>query len=155
MSESDVVLSRKVELGDLVVFIDGLTRTGKSMLGPILSSFSRVEMERMEGMIEYIGTLYRIKKISKDAAITLLRTKVDQWLYEGMIGRNTNFRFSDHSSVWKSSRVFEYMKRLRGQEGVAVLQRIRRERPIFQNQTHDQLTNFEFFYESLANGCVL
>ena len=64
-------LSRGAHFSSTKVFVDGLTRTGKSMMGPILASFARVEIERVEEIIEYIGALHRMGKISQDAAVAL------------------------------------------------------------------------------------
>lgn len=145
-----ITLSRDTAIVPLVVFVDGISRSGKSMLCPILSSFERVEIERAEEIIEYVGALYGIGKISRDVAVTLLRLETDMHLYNSMIGRNTNFRFNDHSSVWKSSVVFRYLKRVVAADGQRVLERIERERPIYQNQTHDQLAHFELFDEAFG-----
>jgi hypothetical protein len=121
------------------------------MLGPILASFERVEIERVEEIIEYVGALYRMGKISRDAAVTLLRLETDMHLCNSMIGRNVNFRWSDHSSVWRNPKPMRYFKRLIARDGDAVVQRINRERPIYQNQTHDQLQNFELYFEAFGN----
>ena len=144
-------LARSVHLTDTVVFVDGIVRTGKGMLGPILSSFERVEIERYEEIIEYVGVLYRMGKIERDAAIVLLKTQTDTHLFYSMIGRNTNFRFSDHSSVWRNPTPLRYFRRLVARDGDAVVQRVNRERPIYQNQTHDQLANFGLYYEALGD----
>ena len=144
------VLSREVRLAKTIVYVDGITRAGKSMMGPILASFHRVEIERLEYIIENIGTLYRMGKMTRDAAVALLRIEVDLHLYNGTIGRNTNFRFTDHSSVWRNPNRLRYFGRLAAKEGEAALERIRQEGPVFQNQTHDELAGFELSYEAFG-----
>ena len=143
-------LSRNSLLADAVVFVDGIMRTGKSMLGPILASFDRVELERVEEIFEYVGTLHRLGKIDSEAAVALLKLECDMHLYNSSIGRNVNFRFSDHSSVWRNPNRLRYFKRLFGKQGEPIAQRIRRERPIFQNQTHDQLANFDLYHAAFG-----
>ena len=150
-TSGEVLLSRDACLADVVVFVDGISRTGKSLLGPILSSFDRVEVERMEEIFEYVGALCAMGKIQRDCAISLLRLRADTYLYNSLIGRNSNFRVGDHSSVWNSSRWLTYVRRLRAPEGPPVLERLRAERPIFQNQTHDQLTYFHLHHEAFQN----
>jgi hypothetical protein len=110
-------LSRDSLLADAVVFVDGIARTGKSMLGPILASFDRVELERMEEIFEYVGTLHRLGKIDREAAVALLKLECDMHLYNSSIGRNVNFRFGDHSSVWRNPNRLRYFKRLFGKQG--------------------------------------
>ena len=120
------------------------------MMGPILASFARVEIERVEEIIEYIGALHRMGKISQDAAVALLKMETDMQLYNSTIGRNINFRFADHSSVWKNPNRLRFFKRLVTRDGSAAVQRIIQEQPIYQNQTHDQLMNFDIHYASFG-----
>ena len=48
-----------------LVLIDGALRSGKSMIGPILASFDRVENERTEPILETLPLLYNFNKITK------------------------------------------------------------------------------------------
>lgn len=145
-----VTLSRELRLAQTIVLVDGLGRAGKSMMGPILASFDRVEIERLEEIIEYLGALYSVGKITRDAAVALLRMESDMHLYNSLIGRNTNFRFGDHSSVWRNPGRWRYFKRLFARDGAPVVQTVLRDRPIFQNVTHDQLANFRIFHEAFG-----
>lgn len=149
--KNTVKLSRKVDFGNKVLFVDGLTRAGKSMLGPICSSFENIEIERVEEFIEYIGTLYRLEKIKEDAAIAYLKQKTDMCLYNSMIGRDTNFRKNDHSSVWRSSKSDVYNERLYRDEGPGVIKDIVKDDIVFQNQTHDQLMNYELYNKAFGS----
>ena len=55
MSEySNLNISRRNRLDGTVVIVDGIGRTGKGMIGTILSSFSRVEIERLEHALEWL-----------------------------------------------------------------------------------------------------
>ena len=140
-----VALSREPHIAPMVVLVDGITRSGKSMLCPVLSSFERVEIERAEEIIEYVGALHRMGKLEREVAVALLRMETDMHLYNSLIGRNTNFRVHDHSSVWKTPSPWRYLRRLFAPDGRTVLQRVAEERPIYQNHTHDQLANFALF----------
>jgi hypothetical protein len=120
------------------------------MMGPILASFDRVEIERLEEITDYLGVLYSMGKITRDAAVALFRMESDMHLYSSLIGRNTNFRFGDHSSVWRNPGRWRYFKRLFAKEGAPVVQTVLRERPIFQNVTHEQLANFGILHEAFG-----
>lgn len=135
-----------------ILLVDGIPRTGKSMLGPIMGAFESVEIERMEPIFEKVCQLYQFKKISKDAAISLLRLEIQMKLYESMISRNTNFRFSDHSGVFKQGNFLKYIKRLLSQEGDSVVEMIKKEQPIFQTVVHDLLGMNEIFFEAFGEG---
>jgi hypothetical protein len=148
--EHTMRVSRRTTMTGLVVLVDGIARSGKGLLGPILSSFERVELERMEEIFEYVGGLHRMGKIDTDAAVALLRLEADMHLYNGLIGRNTNFRPGDHSGVWQAPRPWAQVRRLFRAEGQAVLARLRDEQPIFQNMTHDQLMNVALFHDAFG-----
>ena len=146
----DIVLRRSSKLVPQIVLVDGITRAGKSLLGPILGSLDRVEIERVEAIFEYIALLYGMGKIARDAAVELLQLEADTKLYESSIGRNTNFRRTDHSSVFNNPFKLSYFKRLFRAEGQPTLEDVQRERRIFQVQTHDTLLMIHPFYDAFA-----
>jgi hypothetical protein len=143
-------LVRNTRLTGIVVYVDGITRAGKSLIGPILNSLDRVELERHEETFEYVGALYRLGKIERDAAVATLKLRADMFLYDGLLGRNMNLRFGDQTGIWRQTRRLSSLKRLWSSEGPDVLTRIAAERPIFQNQTHDQLANFDLHREAFG-----
>jgi hypothetical protein len=143
---------RHNRIANKILLIDGAPRSGKSLLGQIISSFERVEIERMEPFIESLPVLYSFNKLSKDAAVTLLRGEVDMKLYDSMISRNINFRFSDRTAVFNGVNTIEYFKRLFKNDGNNVLHRIKKERPIFQMQTHDILQKSDLFFDAFGDS---
>ncbi len=145
------VVSHALNVTPTVVLIDGLTRSGKSLLGPVLSSFDRVEIERLEPDVEWMGDLAHLGRVERDAAVTFLRLTVDRLFYEGLIGRNTNFRFGDHSSVWRAPSRWRYFRRLLLDERLPLLDRVANERPIFQNMVHHQLMNLPLYAEAFGD----
>ena len=130
---------RPVTLLKHIVFIDGLARCGKSLLSPILASFKNVEIERVEQIFEFIGQLYGMGKIDLFAAISLLRQQADEFLLDSYLSRNTNFRWSDSSSVFRNPRPWRYLSRLFAREGAERVEALLAEPPIFQTHTHDQM----------------
>lgn len=138
---------RKNIIANKVVLIDGAPRSAKSLLGQIIGSFERVEIERMDPLFESLAMFYSFKKISKDAATSLLRREIDIKLYESMISRNTNFKVSDRTSIFKSLNPMKYIIRIFEKEGQNVLKRVEKEKPIFQIMTHDTLQKSELFFD--------
>ncbi len=130
---------RPVTMAKRIVFVDGVARCGKSMLGPILASLNSIEIERIEQIFEYIGQLYAMGKIDRFAAIALLRHEADEFLYNSYLSRNTNFRWQDHSGVFRNPRPWRYLRRLFNKEGSPNLAALFADQPIFQTQTHDQM----------------
>ena len=71
-------------------------------------------------MIEYLCISAQKSKISKDAPNSLLNLLADLKLYDGMISREVNFRPSDLSSVFNSSKGKTYLKQLFQQDGEVI-----------------------------------
>ena len=60
------------------VLVNGTARCGKSMISPIIASFENVEIERMEGIFDFISVSYYFGKIERNCAISMLRTLADE-----------------------------------------------------------------------------
>jgi len=139
---------RKENLLQNFLLVNGTARCGKSLISPIISSFKKVEIERIEGIFDFISVSYHFGGMEKSCAINLLRTAADDYIYNSYLSRNINFRWSDHSSVFKSPNKVRYFKRLFQKEGAHTVERIIREKPIFQTQGHDQMQFVELLLEA-------
>jgi len=151
----DIELFRNTKIIEKIVLVDGLPRTGKSMIGPILASLKNVEIERIEDIFEHILLLDYLGKLDRDAAVMLLKMEADNKLYQSLIGRNTNFRKTDHSSVFNNPYKFKYFKRLFAKEGPCVLKKINQNKNIFQVQTHNALAMMEPCFDAFGNSVFL
>lgn len=149
---TEIEFIRNNRIANEVVLIDGPPRAGKSMLGPVLGSFERVEIERMEPFFDSLPVLYNFNKITKDAAVTLIRREIDVRLYDSMISRMINFRFKDRTSPFYTKNVFKYIKRMFLKDGDSVLERIKKEKPVFQVMTHDMLQILDLYLEAFGDG---
>lgn len=146
---------REPFLAEKVVFVDGLPGCGKTMLSPIIGSLPRVQLLQYSYEIEYICSLRFLNKIEKDAAVVLVKMLTDLKLYNVMMSRDTNFRFSDISSVFKNARVFLYLKRLFQRGDGAVIDRLQKERPILHLTTHIILPFCEPILTALGSRAVI
>ena len=102
---------RHSHLAENIVIIDGQEGCGKTLFGLIVSSIDRVEILNYAFEIEFICRLYKLNKITLDAATTFVKMISDHKLYQSMMGRETNFRYSDLSSVFNNPNAFKYFKR--------------------------------------------
>ena len=82
-----------------IVFVDGLSRTGKLMTGAILSSFNRMESIESGETFEHFLPALKLKKCSFDFAKSYLCNYINQLIYNKMISRNVNFRPTDRTGV--------------------------------------------------------
>ena len=145
---------RKKQLLIKIIFVDGLPECGKTMLLPIISSLQKVELVSYLFEIKFIARTYGLKKISKDAFISLVRMLTDQKLYQTMMGRDTNFRFDDLSSAFQNTNTDKYINRLFQPGNEAIPKKIKKEKPILNIATHDLLRFSEILFQSLAKKLV-
>lgn len=106
------------------------------MMGPILATLERVEVQRIEHIYEYVCGLRFLNRMEADAAAVLIRIYSDLACYNLMIGRETNFRWKDLSGVLSNPGGWRYFRRLFESDGDAVVTRIQTTRPIVQIVSH-------------------
>jgi hypothetical protein len=121
------------------------------MMGPILGSFQRVELGRLEHIYEYLCALDELKKIEPDAGTFMISLYADLALYNSMISRETNFRPSDLSGIFSNPHSLEYIRRLFSKDGNVVLERIRQSRPILQIISHQALGIMDLAFRTFGD----
>jgi len=147
------VYERESYVHELVV-VDGIMRSGKFLHDALVSSLERSEMWQQYPMIDCIPLLYRTGNLSLSASINLLRRELDMHLYYGMLGRRSNFRRGDVSSVWKFKNPKTYINRAESSAEIDILKMIINKDilPIFPLSTHDILCSSpEIFFEAYPN----
>ena len=131
-----VKLVRHTHIAEKIVFIDGISGTGKSILGPVLGSFENMEKQRLEQIYEYLCFLNYFNKIELDAAISLMRLYADLALFNSMISREVNLRLFDDSGILNNPHGLVYFSRLFKKDGDKVLEEIDNKKPLLQIMTH-------------------
>ena len=106
------LLNRSAKMLNKVIVVDGMIGGGKNLLSIIVSSLPKVEMWVHKNHIEHICALNHFGHISLNAAKTLINTWVDEEYFNLSMSRNTNFRPSDHSSIFHYVKPLNYIKRL-------------------------------------------
>ncbi len=139
--------SRKIILKRLLL-VDGITRGGKFLLGNLLSGLEDVEHIQYFLMYELIPALVKLGKMPRETGLALLRNEVDMHAYEYAIGRNLNFRFSDKSSIFNSTRFQELLTRCSSPDGPPVIERIQKENKYHSYVTHGVLAQADVFFEA-------
>ena len=137
------------ELAKQIVVTDGLPGSGKTMLSPIISSLSRVEMYYFGFEIEFFIRMFHFKKIEKDAAISLIRMLTDYKLYNSMMSREVNFRDLDLSSVTRHHNYKDYLNRSKSPGDKLVPKMIKLKRPILHLASHDLVNYSKVLLEAL------
>ena len=97
-----------------LIFIDGITRSGKFWLANLLNHLSAVEQFRQDPSMDHIAVISHFNLVKEDAAISLLQDMVNSHVFETAIGRNINFRYADSSSIFKNPNLQNYLIRVFG-----------------------------------------
>lgn len=135
-----------------ILFVDGLARSGKSSLCRLITTFERLEIERIDMIYDYVGMLNAFGKLDRDTAVAMERMFADLSLYDNYICRNVNFRWRDTSSVFHFPRPLVYMKRLFSRGKDQAIREIEAENPILLSQTHNQLENIDLHFDSFPES---
>ena len=104
-------IGQKAHLIRSPLFLNGITRAGKFILGKIVSHIHGVEHFQYASLLEHLPFLSGMGLISNNVAINLMRVHLDEHAYNMAIGRNLNFRFDDASSLYHSSEINQYLQR--------------------------------------------
>ena len=136
----EIKVIRQKQLTEKIVIVDGQPGCGKTLLSPIITTFQRVELLSYAFEVEFICRLFHLNKIDSDAAVAMVRMLVDHKLYQTMMGRDTNFRYSDLSSVFQDANPWRYFQRIFQKGDMVIPERIKNERPILNLTTHDLLS---------------
>ena len=134
-----------------MVGITGLSRSGKSMLAPIVSSFKRSETLIMDYTLEQYPVLNYLGLSSDHVTKYLMRYLANVLIYNSMIGRNSNFRPSDWTSIWNSSDPKKYIKRLVAEEGDSVFETIKVKEPLIPFMLHNALWHSKIYFQSFPD----
>ena len=94
-----------------IVFVNGFSASGKTMLSPIVSSMQNVESMIYPYEIEWISSFLYNQKIDPDSYKEFIKQYADHTIYNQMMSRNSNFRFTDVSSVYNSGKFLKYLLR--------------------------------------------
>ena len=144
-----ITLHRNSIIAEKIVFLDGISGTGKTMMAPILSSYDNIEIGSFEYIRECICILSEMDKIDENTAIHLLNINADATLFNSVIGRHTNFRYDDLSSVFNTSKKLKYFKRiLSSYSGKEILDQIKDKKPHSLIITHQLLPNFDIAFKA-------
>ena len=138
-----------------VVFISGLTRSGKALLCPIVSSFDNTEKIYFEPNFENLLELKHINCIEENTLIYLLRSHMNLMIYNDAIGRNVNCRPDDYTSVWNYSDPLTYMLRMKLPDGDKVYQDIKKTNRLFSLMLHDGLWHADYIFKAFSSSKLI
>ena len=95
-----------------IILITGMTRSGKSLLSPIISSLKNSEQFFFNTIVENVLQMHYMKKINFNVADHLIKKAINECIYDKILGRNLNTKKDDFTSInlYKNKKI--YMKRI-------------------------------------------
>ena len=134
-----------------LVFIDGITRSGKSMLSGIIPSLKKMEHIQFCTELEMIISGLSLGGLTPEYAKAFLRIYFNEHSYNLQLSRNVNFRPGDQTGVdnYSDPKVYyERLKRVEGDDAVEQSQKGINHIPI---QTHDLMVNLSYLNQMDIN----
>ena len=121
------------------VFIDGLTRSGKSIFTNIIPSFKNVEQTEYVFDFEQLLAAYYCKQIKFDYLKAHIHNHFLEKGYNKLLSRSVNFRPGDQTGVANYAFKEISIKRLKKKDGDNNLRDLLNSKNIFLYQTHDMM----------------
>ena len=140
---------------DNILFISGLSRSGKSLFCPIISSLNNVENFYIIPLIEEILILNSLGYIKNDVADYLVKINFNHLIYENSIGRNFNFRRKDWTSIWNYKKTNLYLKRLNLKDGDIAYKRLLKRNSLSPFMLHNGITYSKLLFRNFENVKIL
>jgi len=128
-----------------LVFIDGITRSGKSMLGPVVSSFTKTYPMQFQTILDNLLPIYKNKSIRHDVLTSMLNFYFNRNIYYLNISREVNLRKYDFNSLVNDKDYKEYLKNLKIKDGDYIIKKIKKKNYSLVYQTHDLLSMINEF----------
>jgi len=127
-----------------ILFIDGITRVGKSLFSGIIPSLNKMEHIQFFWAIERIVPAVSLDTLDISFAKSLIRTEMNEMAYNIKLSRNVNFRYDDQTGVLNYKDPKLYFNRLNKSEGKGVVEELRQTDWFIPIQSHDLMVNLEY-----------
>ena len=138
-------------LFDNVLIFDGLTRTGRGLVAPLVSDLPGVDYVQLDNAVDHIPVLWQLGLLDDQSAASFLRMTVDGCAYARAIGRHLNTRYDDQYSIYQSLNTKNILKRAFGEEGQPAIDRFNGEGLFSSFIVHFQLQMAKLWFMAFPN----
>jgi hypothetical protein len=142
---------RNLTFIDQILFVDGTSGAGKSVINSIIPCFENVEIPIWDAFYETISLIYECDKIDKDSAVAFMGTLAETRLYDASVGRHTNFRFRDSTSIFHNPNFIDNITRIIKEDGDLVIEKIKKEKRILTIGSHHLLSFPSLVFEAFKD----
>lgn len=150
-----ITIGKKQPLVNNLLFIEGVTRSGKFLLANILNGFPGIEPVQQHGLLDQVPFWTKSGLINHETAQELLRSEIDTYCYEMLIGRNFNHRTLDKSSIYNVPDSKKYLARSKEKDISKIMKRFNKEKLTSFFIMHELMPNIEIYFETFPELKVI
>ena len=144
---SQLEVQQNALISEKILFIDGLTRVGKSMMNRLLAALDDVSHPMFLNPLEQLIPMCSAGLMDSQAAASYLKIYLNESHYNYHLSRNLNFRYGDLTSIHNARDPRQFYHNLSCDDGDAVVEKTACSGVWFQYQTHDVLTHYSWFLQ--------
>jgi len=148
----EINFTRDLKISKNILIIDGTSGAGKSLINEIVQGFENVELPIWDTLYEHISCLFFYGQMNESSAKVIIANAAEERIYNLTIGRNTNFRFTDNSSIFRNPNMIRNLTRIFKQEGEKAPENIRVNEPTLCLGTHHLLSFPDLFIKTFKNN---
>lgn len=138
-----------------VVIIDGITRSGKSVLSHVIGTFEDTEHIQFYYALEHLISGVALGSVEMNFARAFITSQLNELSCNSLLGRNINFRAGDQTGVPNHPKFDMYKARLEQLEGDHIVEQLRSGQHLFSFLVHDIMVNFDIFETLLPEAKVI
>lgn len=138
-----------------IIIITGMTRSGKTLMSPIISSLERCEQFFLNTIAENILVMNYMKKINFNISDHLIKKTLNECIYDKLLGRNINTRKEDLTSIKLYKKNNIYTKRANSIKRKNIERSKELKNHIFPILFHSALLNLPLIEDSLNNPKII
>lgn len=155
IANSSYDIAKKADLLGDILFLDGISRSGKKMSCRLLAQFDGIEQFNYISGIENVCYLHFLGQINSHNTSRFIHLNIDEASYDRIIGRRLNTRPTDESSIYNTTNPAEYMRRSTASDGTGAVQAFRSSGRIQLFHTHSILPFIDLLFAAFPKGRLI
>lgn len=138
-----------------IILITGMTRSGKTLLSPIISSLENCEQFFFNTIAENVLVMNYMKKINLNISDHLIKKTLNECIYDKLLGRNLNTKKEDITFIelYKNNKI--YKKRANSKKKKNIENSKELKKNIFPILFHSALLNLPLINYSLNKPKII
>lgn len=136
---------------DHMILVDGMARSGKSLVAACLANFDRVEPWQIPIYVDHVVKYLELGEFSRNGARAALRNGLNSHAFDYAVGRGLNRRRTDWSTVTHFSPQDLLIEREQESSYEVLLQHFRDSKRIPTFVTHEQISFTSLWFDSVPS----